>query len=122
MTLTETAYAEIGLAFIAAVLLAGCAPAEEAPSVASADEACERTIATLVAERDYPADQMTGCDGWKSEEPDGFYVLRVNGYCHDPKGCGSVLMGWYAVEASTGAVYDWDVGEMQIGQRIDQKR
>ncbi len=29
-------------------------------------------------------------------------------------------MGWYAVDVSTGAVYDWGTAEWQVGQRIDR--
>jgi hypothetical protein len=75
----------------------------------------------LAQNNTYRAEQMTGCDGGTDENNPGYYVLRVNGFCRDPQGCGSVLLGWYAVEAATGAVHDMDVGEWQIGQRIDRK-
>lgn len=77
-------------------------------------------MSVLAANKTYRAKQMAGCDGGASDEFPGFYILRVNGICRDPQGCGSVLMGWYAVEAATGAVYDMDVGEWRIGQRIDR--
>ena len=118
---TTTGYAKINLALFAAAMFGGCAQSVAPLPIASADQACERTMAVLVANRSYPADQMVGCDGGTTDENAGHYVLRVNGVCNDPQGCGSVLMGWYAVEASTGVVYDWDVAELEIGKRIDRQ-
>jgi len=78
-------------------------------------------MSVLAANKVYHAEQMANCGGRDSEDLPGFYVLRVNGFCRDPQGCGSVLLGWYAVEAATGAVHDWDAAEWQIGPRIDRK-
>jgi hypothetical protein len=100
-------------------LLGGCAHAKAPQAVASDDQACERVMSVLVANTTYRAEQLAGCDGGRDENNPGYYVLRVNGVCRDPQGCGSVLMGWYAVEATTGAVHDWDVAEWQLGPRID---
>jgi hypothetical protein len=76
-------------------------------------------MSVLAANKTYRADQLAGCDGGRDENNPGYYVLRVNGVCRDPQGCGSVLMGWYAVGAATGAVYEWEVAEWQLGPRID---
>jgi len=118
--LTETAYAKINLALLAGCLLTGCAHAKAPLTVTSDDQACERLMSVLAANTTYRAEQMAGCDGGVSDEFPGYYVLRVNAYCRDPQGCGSVLLGWYAVEAASGAVHDWDVGEWRIGARIDR--
>lgn len=121
MPVTETAFAKINLALAAAIWLAACAPMEETTLVTSDDDACERVMAVLAANKTYRAEQMASCDGGKDDNNPGYYVLRVNGHCRDPQGCGSVLLGWYGVEASTGAVYDWDVGDWRRGPRIDRK-
>jgi len=122
LTRTETAYAKINLALLVAASLVGCAPVDAAKAVSSDDQACERVMSVLAANKTYRADRMAGCDGGKDDNKPGFYVLRVNAYCRDPQGCGSVLLGWYAVEASTGAVHDMDVAEWTVGPRIDREK
>ncbi len=116
---SSAALARITQALVAVAFLAGCVPIAQPVTAASDDDACQRTIAALVASKRFAAEELVDCEGGASDERPGYYVLRVNGVCRDPQGCGSVLMGWYAVEAATGAVYDWDVNEWQLGQRID---
>jgi hypothetical protein len=118
----DTDYATVSFALFAAALLGGCTQSVPPVHIASADQACDRTMAGLVATRSYRADQMVGCDLSETDENPELYILRVNGVCHDPQGCGSVLMGWYSVVVSNGAVYDWDVGEWQRGTRIDRQQ
>ena len=116
----ETAYAKINLALLAVSLLAGCAHAKAPPNVTSEGQACERVKSVLAANKTYREEQMAGCDGGKDDNNPGYYVLRVNAYCREPQGCGSVLLGWYAVEAASGAVHEIDAADWQIGQRIDR--
>jgi hypothetical protein len=118
----ETAYAKINFALLVAASLVGCAPVDAPTAVSSDDQACERVMAVLAQNKTYRADQIASCDGGKDENNPGLYVLRVNAYCRDPQGCGSVLLGWYAVEASTGAVHDMNVADWQIGKRIDRSK
>lgn len=115
----KTAYAKINLALVAAMSFGGCAAADVLDVVASDDQACERIMAVLAQNKTYRAEQMAGCDGGKDDNNPGYYLLRVNGYCRDPQGCGSVLLGWYAIDEKTGAVFEMDFAEWQIGQRID---
>jgi hypothetical protein len=122
MTLTETAYAKLNLALLAVTLCAGCAPAEELQSVTSDDQACERIMSVLAENRTYRAEQMASCERGTDENNPGFYVLRVNAHCREPQGCGSVLLGWYAVDEKTGAVHDIDAAEWTIGKRIDREK
>ncbi|WP_073974011.1 hypothetical protein [Erythrobacter donghaensis] len=119
---TETAYAKINLALLVAASLVGCAPVDAPKAVSSDGEACERVMSVLAANKTYRADQMAGCDGGKDDNKPGFYVLRVNADCRDPQGCGSVLLGWYAVEGATGAVHEMDVAEWTVGPRIDREK
>ncbi|QDH34743.1 hypothetical protein E2E27_10665 [Porphyrobacter sp. YT40] len=116
----KVAYAKINLALAGAAVLASCAAAEAAGPVTSEDQACNRVMAVLAANKTYRAEQMASCDGGEDDNNPGYYVLRVNAYCRDPQGCGSVLLGWYAVEAATGAVHDMDAAEWSVGQRIDR--
>ncbi|MBA4045619.1 MAG: hypothetical protein C0471_14540 [Erythrobacter sp.] len=120
MSVTRTFHANIVVALLAVALSAGCAAVERPKPVTSDDQACERVMSVLAANKTYRADQMAGCDGGKDDNKPGFYVLRVNAHCREPQGCGSVLLGWYAVETSTGAVYDMDVAEWTVGPRIDR--
>ncbi len=120
MTLTKTTYAKINLALLAAAMFAGCAHAKAPHPVTSDDQACERVMSVLVENNTYRADQMANCDGGADENNPGYYVLRVNGFCRDPQGCGSVLLGWYAVDERTGAVFEMDVAEWAVGPRIDK--
>lgn len=122
LPLTESSCAKTTFAFFAVALLGGCTQAAVPLSMASDDQACMRTMAVLAANGTYQPEQMAGCEGGKADESSRFNVLRVNGLCRDPQGCGSVLMGWYAVDSSTGAVYEWDVTEQKPGQRIDRKQ
>ncbi|WP_285709618.1 hypothetical protein [Erythrobacter oryzae] len=77
-------------------------------------------MAVLAANKTYRAEQMASCDGGKDDNNPGYYVLRVNAYCREPQGCGSVLLGWYAVEEATGAVHEIVAADWQIGPRIDR--
>ena len=121
MSVTRTFHTNIIVALLAVALSAGCAAMERPKPVTSDDQACERVMSTLATTKTYRAEQMAGCDGGKNDKNPGYYLLRVNAYCRDPQGCGSVLLGWYAVDEKTGAVHDLDVGEWQIGARIDRK-
>ncbi len=121
MSVTRIPYVNLVLAVLAATLSAICAAAERPKPVTSDDGACQRVIAVLAAYKIYRADQMASCDGGKDEEHPGFYILRINAHCREPQGCGSVLLGWYAINAKNGAVFEMDVAEWQIGSRIDWK-
>lgn len=79
-------------------------------AISSLDEACEATTQALVENGYFSASQIAGCDGGKDSGQPGFYLLRVNAYCHQEI-CGSVLLGWYGVDEVTGQVHDWDYDE-----------
>lgn len=122
MTLTESASAKINFALLAAASFVSCAPVAAPTAVSSEDQACARVMSVLAANKTYRAEQMASCDGGEDDNNPGYYFLRVNAYCREPQGCGSVLLGWYAVEASTGAVHDIDVAEWTVGPRIDREK
>ena len=62
---------------------------------------------------------IASCDmaGSHTEGGNKYQVLRHNGYCEQDV-CGSVLMGWFAVNTATGEVHAWDVGEQLLGTQI----
>lgn len=57
------------------------------------------------------------------ERPRGFYVLalHVKRYDCGDKICGSTLAGWFAVERSTGKVFEWDVAEWKLSQSLSKR-
>jgi len=87
-----------------------CTKPESVSRVTSAEQACDRAKAAVAARGDYQASQIVACDGGLSTNDAGYYVLRLNGACHEEV-CGSVLLGWYGVKQSTGEVYEWDIGD-----------
>ena len=103
-----------------AFALASAAPAEARP-VNSADAAC--TVAkTRVAARDnFPVSRVGFCDIIPAaHSPSGYYVLAL----HSRRRCDyicSTNMGWFAVEKSSGRVFEWDVGEWLLGPEIRRR-
>ena len=81
--------------------------------------ACNAVQTTLAAAKRYSEAEMAGCDGIvDNQNPDGFRVLRVNGYCEQDV-CGSVLLGWYALQLATGRVFEIsDLSELAIGSEV----
>jgi hypothetical protein len=116
MTITGASHARITLALAAATWLAACSPVGEPTKVTSDEQACQRVMDVLVANQVYRAEQMASCEIGKDEVNPGFYFGRVNAYCRDPQGCGSVLLGWYAVEEKTGTVHEWDYEEWAVAK------
>ncbi len=86
--------------------------------VASAEAACIVATARVTAERDLPTSHVAQCDPLADAEgPDGYYVLGLRAHCREEL-CGSTLIGWFAVEKATGAVFEWDMAEGQIGVEV----
>jgi hypothetical protein len=83
----------------------------------SSKVACARLQARVAKLSGIPASGPKGlgwyCDFADSPRNDWFVIaLRSGRRC---EGICSNLMGWYAVQKSTGSVNDYDVGEMTIG-------
>lgn len=80
---------------------------------------CDKIKAAVVASGEYSAAQIDGCFPVEGEDPDnpGFYITRLNAVCQQEV-CGSVLLGWYAVEAKTGRVFEWDVATLSMGKEL----
>ncbi|WP_156878177.1 hypothetical protein [Sphingopyxis sp. QXT-31] len=93
--------------------------AEASFDISADAKACDLLKASLVANRDFEEKNIAGCDGVvDSFNPPGFRIARVNGYCHEEI-CGSVLMGWFAVEEDTGRVFEWNVADEELGPEIN---
>lgn len=120
-------------AIILALGLLSCGMAEDERAVSTDTEAdfdvsadaktCDRLKASLVASGDFEEKNIAGCDGIiDSSNRPGFRIARVNGYC-DEEICGSVLMGWFAVEEDTGRVFEVaDVADWKLGSEVTPSR
>ena len=86
-------------------------------------KACASIKAALVESGRFQTSQIADCDGIiDSSNPRGFRIMRVNGYCREEI-CGSVLMGWYAVEVSSSRVYVIDdVADWTLGKEVTPPR
>jgi hypothetical protein len=71
--------------------------------------------------RHRPTSNVAFCDDIPEDfSPDGYYVTGLRAYCHEPLGCGSTLMGWFAVRKSDGGVFEYDVAESTVGRPVTE--
>ena len=86
-------------------------------------EACEMLISAMNASDSYraanfyPEAQIAGCNGGPSEDNSNIYHFRLNGVCREEI-CGSVLMGWYAVDKKSGRAWELDINDYSHGLEI----
>ncbi|MBL0946571.1 hypothetical protein [Brevundimonas sp.] len=101
-----------------AIAASGCArpPLDVATS---AEAACTVATARVTAARGLPLGHVASCDPVRAEDsPPGYHVLGLRAVRNQDL-CGSALMGWFAVEKATGAVFEWDVVEWRPGPEVD---
>lgn len=95
----------------------GCtAPAESVPAAAEF-QACETVKSAVVADGRYTRSQVAGCDAEDADRLPGYITLRLDSYCREEV-CGSVLLGWFAVESESNRVFDWIPGEETVGSEL----
>ena len=112
-------YRPINLAALALVFLLPPI-ATAADIVRSENAACER-----IKVRAAPfIDQTLGgsvsewrCD-FSSDPPQGYFVIALRGVCHDQDGCGSTLLGWYAIRRADGEAFEYDMAEDSPGKLL----
>lgn len=95
------------------IALAASAPVNDAAS------ACAAATARVTAARGLPFSHVAVCDP-SSEVPElpDYYVLALRAYCREDL-CGSTNMGWFAVQKTTGDVFEIDdVGDWTLGRRV----
>ena len=99
--------------------LQSSAPVGAAP-VTTEKAACDRTKASVAARDHFPESAIAFCDVIIPEaQPKGFYVLGLHGVRNDCADiCGSTLMGWFAVQRSSGEVFEWDINEGKPGALV----
>lgn len=104
----------------AALISAACSsPSTDAERQADA-EVCETVIDAVSKHGLYQRSQIAGCEIVESASQ-GHRILRLNAHCREDV-CGSVLLGWYAVEIQTGRVVDWNIAESTAGEEVDIQR
>lgn len=119
-----TVSAKLVASLLAASLLQWPAPAGAA-SVTTEKAACKLTKVRVAARDHFPVSALSFCDFIVPEaQPKGFYVLGLHGKRYDcgDDVCGSTLMGWFAVQRTTGQVFEWDDAEDKPGQEVQLRR
>ena len=107
----------------AAMLMAAEAALTVAPSARSSPgrsgrAACVVAKVRVAALLHRPLSRVPFCDTVRdSDVPRGFYLVVLHGRCREEI-CGSTLIGWYAVQRSSGRVFEWDVGESRLGKPL----
>lgn len=106
---------------LAASVLASVASANATP-VRSADEACVLAKARFAARDRFPIARIGFCDVIPATaSPRGFYVLTL----HSTRRCKGICSRWlgsFAVERSSGRVFDWNVAEWDVGAEIRRRQ
>ena len=81
--------------------------------------ACASLKRVMASKGHFPISRIAFCDTVAPEHGlKGYYVIGLHGKRDDcgPDGiCGSTLMGWFAVEKSTGRVFEFDLEEWKPG-------
>lgn len=99
-----------------ALALSACAKARP---VTTAQSACAVATARVTSERHLPLSHVASCeDIAEADSPDGYYVMALFAYCKEEL-CGSTNMGWFAVNRTTGDVFEVvDVADWKLGRRV----
>ena len=102
---------------LAANALASLALANANP-VNSASEACTLVKARYSARHHLPTSRIGFCDMVPAaDSPRGFYVLTL----HSTRRCDYICSSWlgsFAVEGSSGLVFEWNTGEWELGPEV----
>lgn len=110
------------LLFVAAALVAVCSlpwvSQVSAPPVNTVSAACELATTTVSARGHFDTSRIAYCDPVVAEaNPKGYFVIALHGQCNEGI-CGSTLIGWFAVQQSTGHIFEWDMGKDALGMPV----
>ncbi|WP_143007368.1 hypothetical protein [Brevundimonas sp. 374] len=107
------------LAFLAAMSSGGCFSTREG---VSETQACELAKRRTTDSHRFPAASAAFCDHVAAEfNPAGYYVLSLHSD-RDCDGICSTNLGWFAVQRSTGEVFDWDMAESKLGSPVTSRQ
>ena len=102
------------LASIAAMSSFGCSSTHGM----SEKQACELAMDRVANSRLLLGASAAFCDHVAAEtNPTGYYVLSLHSG-RDCDGICSTNLGWFAVQKSTGEVFNWNVAESKLGSPI----
>lgn len=90
------------------------APARGTP-IKSENAACARLKAVFIARYRVRPSLIDYCD--RIDGPRAFYVIVL----HSRRDCDSIcstIMGWYAVEKTSGRIFEWDPVDDKVGRRV----
>jgi len=105
-------------AALSAVAISGATPVNAA-KVTTEEAVCNSAKTRVAAVRHFEISAIAFCDIIVEEaQPEGFYVLALHGRRADCDGICSTNMGWFAIQKTTGRVFEWDIAEWQLGQPI----
>jgi len=97
---------------LVALSSSGCTATQAVPS---AQVACDVATVQVTTKRNLLSTHVALCDHLPEESvPRGYYVLALYADCAAQL-CGSGNIGWFAVEQTTGEVFDFKVATWEIG-------
>lgn len=106
---------------IALLLVLGASPAactSTTPAVSNAEDACAVVKARITAQHHLPESRAAFCDPIAAADGlQGYYVMALHSD-RECEGICSTNMGWFAVQQSTGDVFEWNVADWELGQEI----
>jgi hypothetical protein len=111
---------------VAASIVASSMPASGTPvhaaRVKTAKAACDLVKARVSAARHFATSEIAFCDVIPAAStPKAFYVLAL----HSKRNCDGICsrnMGWFAVQKTTGHVFEWDMAEEKLGRPVTPHR
>lgn len=114
-------HGRMATSFLLSNALASLALANATP-VNSANDACTQAKARFAALDNFPLSRIGSCDVIPAaNSPRGLYVLNLQS-TRQCEGICSTLLGWFAVERKSGRVFDWKVGEWELGPEVRSRR
>jgi hypothetical protein len=105
-------------AFLIASMTALAPEAKDDVGVKTAEAACDAVKARVSASRHFPTSIIAFCDTISERDsPKNLYVLAL----HSKRECDGICstnMGWFAVQKTTGRVFEWNVAEWKLGSLV----
>jgi len=86
--------------------------------VTTAEAACNAVKASVASSRHIPTSAISFCDTISADSsPQDLYVLAL----HSKRDCDDICstnMGWFAIQKTTGRVFEWNVAEWKPGSPV----
>lgn len=86
--------------------------------VKTPEVACDVVKARVSASRHFPTSAIAFCDSVSADSsPKNLYLLALHSK-RECEGICSTNIGWFAVQKTTGRVFEWDVAEWKLGSPV----